>query len=164
MMVISAKEQDWSRSILADCSVDVRGRTIVVVEDDDDLRGVCSEFLRSRGLLVSACATLLDAFVTIEHRVPDIVLLDHELPDGSGFDLARWLRRRRDYDQVRVIAFSGRKAPADVDEALGAGCDAFVAKPSAPNELLAMIRSLLATPSASGIGSAGSSRILHATS
>lgn len=126
-------------------NADVRCRTAVVVDDDDELRFVCSEALRAGGFLVSECATLFEAFATLEERTPDIVLLDRELPDGSGLELARWLRRKTACSCVRIVAFSGRTSSFEANEALQAGCDAFVAKPCAPRILLENLESLLAT-------------------
>jgi DNA-binding response OmpR family regulator len=122
-----------------------RGRTIGVVEDDADMRFLCAEVLRASGFAVVEWATLSAAFAALEHGIPDALVLDRELPDGSGLDLARWLRRRRSFDAVRIIGFSGRKSPQEIEEALRAGCDAFVAKPCAPAVLVAKIEALLAT-------------------
>jgi DNA-binding response OmpR family regulator len=118
-----------------------RRPAIVLVEDDDALRLVSSEVLRAAGFDVLECPTLLAAFVAMKHRVPDILLQDRELPDGSGLDLARWVRRRSSFAGVRVIGFSARKSARDVEAALAAGCDAFVGKPCAPAKLVAVVHS-----------------------
>lgn len=112
---------------------------VVLVEDDDDLRLVSAEVLRAAAFDVLECPNLLAAFVAVKSRVPDILLLDRELPDGSGLDLARWVRRRSSFDGVRVVVYSGRKTARDVEAALAAGCDAFVGKPCSPQTLVAEI-------------------------
>lgn len=117
-----------------------RRPAVVLLEDDDDLRLVSAEVLRAAGFEVTECPTLVAAFVALRSGpVPDILLLDRELPDGSGLDLARWVRRRPSFDRVSVIGFSGRKTAGDVEAALAAGCDAFVGKPCAPATLVAKI-------------------------
>jgi two-component system cell cycle response regulator DivK len=139
-MRIPTKDRRRSSSAVLVRAARADGPSILLVEDDADQRSLCSEYLRSCGFLPIACATLEEAFALAKRRTPDIVLLDRELPDGSGFDLARWLRQHPTYDDVRIVAFSGRNAPADVEEALRAGCDAFVAKPCSPRTLLVALQ------------------------
>jgi DNA-binding response OmpR family regulator len=118
--------------------------TIVLVEDDEDVRFVCAEALRDRGFVVDECATLAAVRTVLAGALPDVLLLDRELPDGCGLDLARWLRARATYDGVRIVAFSGRTAPDEIEEAFNAGCDAFVAKPCTSSALGLEIERLLA--------------------
>jgi DNA-binding response OmpR family regulator len=113
---------------------------VLLVEDDDDIRFLSATVLRSAGFDVRECPTLESAYRAVEQHAPAVLVLDRELPDGSGLELARWIRSRESYDEVRVIAFSGRQSPSDVETALGAGCDAFVPKPCSPATLVAEIR------------------------
>jgi two-component system, cell cycle response regulator DivK len=119
---------------------------VVLLEDDDMMRVVSAEVLRAAGFEVLECPTLLEGFAALEKRIPDVVVLDRDLPDGNGLDLARWVRRRASLAGVRVIGFSGRKSAQDVEAALDAGCDAFVGKPCAPATLVAEIRRSSARP------------------
>jgi DNA-binding response OmpR family regulator len=112
------------------------GAVVVVLEDDDDLRVLCRDILASAGYEVVACATLEDAYQVLAELVPDIVLLDRELPDGDGLDLARWVRGFPPLDSVRLIGFSGLHSKTHVSAALEAGCHAFLAKPCAPDVLV----------------------------
>jgi DNA-binding response OmpR family regulator len=114
-------------------------RWIVFVEDDPDLRSLYGEVLRAAGFEVVECPTLESAFSALEVLRPDIVLLDRDLPDGSGLDLARWLRATPSRGGVRIVGFSGRSAPRDVEAAIAAGCDAFVEKPCTPEKLIAAL-------------------------
>jgi two-component system phosphate regulon response regulator PhoB len=113
------------------------GRTIVFVEDDGDLRSLYGDILRAAGFEVLECATLSEAFATLERVTPEILLLDYELPDGSGLDLARFLRLSPTHAGVRIVGFSGRSSARDIESALAAGCDTYVEKPCAPGALLA---------------------------
>jgi DNA-binding response OmpR family regulator len=120
---------------------------MVLVEDDEDLRFISVAVLRAAGFEVVECASLSEAFVALLHRIPEILLLDRELPDGSGLELARWVRARSSYDAVRIIGLSGTDGPADVQAALDAGCDSFVPKPCAPATLIAEIAAVSLTRS-----------------
>lgn len=144
--IVEAGEKDEANVSQRPARITKQARTIGIVEDDEDLRYLCAKVLRASGFTVIECATIAAAMVALEHRVPDAVLLDRELPDGSGLDLARSLRRQRSYDRVTIIGFSGRKSAREIEEALGAGCDAFVGKPCAPATLVAEIEGLLAAP------------------
>ncbi len=114
-------------------------RTVVLVDDDADLRFLCGEVLRAARFDVVECATLAAGFATLRKMVPEIVILDGDLPDGSGLDLARWMRARGAYDRTRIIGLSGRKGEHDIAAALAAGYNDFIGKPCAPGVLLAHI-------------------------
>jgi DNA-binding response OmpR family regulator len=136
-----------------------RGHTVVMVEDDEDLRFLCAEVLHRAGFDVVACATLAAAHTVLERAVPAVVLLDRELPDGSGLDLARWMRRRRIYDIVRILGFSARRSPEDIEGSLAAGCDAFVAKPCSPSVLVAEIAAVIKAGRARPLGAVDPSAV-----
>jgi DNA-binding response OmpR family regulator len=119
-----------------------RGPCVVHVEDDDDLRGLCGEILDEAGFTVVGCATLAAGRSAIIASVPDVLLVDRDLPDGSGLDLVRWLRGTPAYASIHVIVFSARKSREDVESAVSAGCDAFLGKPCAPDVLVETIEDL----------------------
>jgi two-component system phosphate regulon response regulator PhoB len=109
---------------------------VLVVDDDDDLRCVILDVLEEAGFDAIGCGDIATVLALLDGLVPQVVLLDRDLPDGSGLDFARWMRRRPLYDGVRIIGFSARTTPLEVDASLAAGCDAFVGKPCAPAALL----------------------------
>jgi DNA-binding response OmpR family regulator len=129
-----------SRTAVA-TSGDVRvfrgGRKVVVmVDDDSDVRATVALVLEDAGYEVVECADLASAFAVLPGIIPDVLLLDRELPDGSGLQLAAWMRRQCAFDEVRIVAFSGRDSWTDIEAAMSAGCDDFVAKPCRPEALL----------------------------
>jgi DNA-binding response OmpR family regulator len=115
-------------------------RTVVMVDDDDELRAILRDVLEDAGFEVLDCGSLAAAFALLSSVVPDVVLLDRDLPDGCGLDVARWMRRRGVFDDTRIIGLSGRHTPSDVEAARVAGCDAIVAKPCTSTGLVAEIR------------------------
>jgi len=108
-----------------------------VVEDDDSVRAAVRLTCESAGYRVSE----LDRGAPVVDRVqsfrPDIILLDLMLPDVSGFDVCRELRRRG--DQVPILILSARTEEIDVVVGLEIGADDYVQKPFRPRELLARI-------------------------
>jgi CheY-like chemotaxis protein len=97
--------------------------------------------LRSASLLEAR--TLRQARAILTEQPIDLVLLDVRLPDGSGLDLVREIKSR-DPD-LGVVVMSASVLPEEREEAIRAGCDAFVAKPYVPVELLATLHRILPT-------------------
>jgi len=112
---------------------------LVVVEDDDELREAVAIYLGKEGFDV---ATARSAAELAGIFSPDttLVLLDVNLPDDNGFELARALRRRSD---VGIIMITGRTDLVDTVVGLEIGADDYIAKPFKLRELLARIRAVL---------------------
>jgi DNA-binding response OmpR family regulator len=123
---------------------------VVHVEDDEDLRTLCGEILDEADFDVLSCATLMAGRIAIQARVPDVLLIDQDLPDGSGLDLVRWVRSIPAYARVQIVVFSARKKRVDVERALAAGCDAFLGKPCSPEMLVEAIETMLRPAPESG--------------
>jgi two-component system KDP operon response regulator KdpE len=102
---------------------------------------------RIRDATILEAASLGEARQFIANDGVEIVLLDVRLPDGDGLDLAREIASRGSSDaswaRPRMIVLSASVMPAQREEAIDAGCDAFLAKPFDTRELLRLIGSLL---------------------
>ena len=114
--------------------------TILVVDDDPDIRELLEDYLGDQGYKVVALATA-DAFrqALTEHE-PDVVLLDVGLPEEDGLSLARYVREHFD---VGIIMVSGAGETIDRIVGLEVGADDYLAKPFDPRELLARVKSVL---------------------
>jgi two-component system KDP operon response regulator KdpE len=130
-----------------------RGSLCIVILDDDPanrslIRAILSrcEDPGIRGATLLDAATLFDARALVSHRVVDVLLLDVHLPDGLGLDFAADLRRDRpdQADRPAILALTASVLPADQQAALDAGCDAFLPKPYAAQDLIRTIGQLLA--------------------
>lgn len=111
--------------------------SILVVEDDADLRDVLVHTLGTICRSVRTASTLSDAVRECTVRAPDLVLLDLGLPDGDGADL---LLRLRGITDVPIIVLSGRAEEEEKVALLDAGADDFIIKPCGAGELLARVR------------------------
>ena len=78
---------------------------VLVVEDEVDYRDIVCEFLTSAGYEVTAVGDVAGARAAVERRRPDVAILDLQLPDGTGFDVAAVLKALP--DGVPIIACSG---------------------------------------------------------
>lgn len=119
---------------------DAGARSILLVEDDDEIAGLMRDFLEAEGFHVRHAATGRDATDELERARPDCVLLDVMLPDESGFEICRRLRRDSD---VPVLFLSARDGDADKIRGLGLGGDDYVVKSATPGEVVARIKAVL---------------------
>lgn len=113
---------------------------LLLLEDDSLLGEGLRDYLRAEGHVVEWCTHLRSA-QALEHEPFDALLVDWQLPDGSGVD---WIRARRAVGDVRpVLLLTARDRLADRIRGLDSGADDYLVKPFAPEELLARLRAVL---------------------
>jgi two-component system response regulator MprA len=117
------------------------GQTIMVVEDDDELRGVLTRGLREEGFAADAVATGADLLDRVNRSIPDAFVIDIGLPDSDGRDLCQVLRARG--VQAPVLFLTARDALVDRIAGFDAGGDDYLAKPFEFVELVARLQALL---------------------
>jgi two-component system, OmpR family, torCAD operon response regulator TorR len=110
---------------------------LLLIEDDPAQRLLLAAYLRQDGFRVLEAGNLAQGRALLQAGPPDLVLLDLNLPDGDGLELARELLRR----DILVIIVTSR--PQDRIPALELGADDYLDKPYQPRELLARVRNLL---------------------
>ena len=108
------------------------GRRVLLVEDNDDLRDMTCALLQSRGCTVMTAADGRSALALAERQRPDVAFVDIDLPDISGYEVARKLAGR---GGIRLVAVTGYGQPDDVRRALAAGFDLHLKKPVRLDEL-----------------------------
>ncbi|GAA0252724.1 response regulator transcription factor [Cryptosporangium japonicum] len=114
---------------------------LLVVDDDDTVRGLLADALRYAGYDVTAVATGADAIDAARHDPPDLVVLDVMLPGMDGFDVVRHLRTATDH--VPVLFLSARDDYSAKVDGLTLGGDDYVTKPFHLPELIARIEAIL---------------------
>ena len=117
------------------------GQAILIVEDDDELRGVLARGLREEGFSVEGVATGADLLDRIDRTAADALVIDIGLPDTDGRDLCQALRARG--IQTPVLFLTARDALVDRISGFDAGGDDYLAKPFAFVELVARLQALL---------------------
>ena len=120
--------------------MDVRKRTILLVEDEDSIAAPLAEALEREGFATHHVATAGEALELARRAEPDVVLLDIMLPDGSGLDVCRELRQE---SRVPIIMLTARGDEADRVVGLELGADDYVPKPFSAREVVARIRAVL---------------------
>lgn len=113
---------------------------LLVVEDDPSIRESLDDFFTDREWLVKACADVQSANAALEQHRFHMVLLDLRLPDGSGLDILR--RMRKDGDKTPVIVLTAHGETDQRVLGLQAGADDYVVKPFSVHELDARIQAI----------------------
>ena len=119
---------------------------VVVVEDDRDIREMVCRSLAQGEMRTVACGNMREARHTLESLTPDCMVIDWMLPDGSGIELIRWLRRSERFKQVPVLMLTARAQESDLINGLDSGADDYLTKPMSLRELNARVRALLRRP------------------
>jgi two-component system cell cycle response regulator DivK len=113
---------------------------VLLVEDHADTRELFVLFLSSHGFTVDTACDGSQAVDRAAVSVPDVVVLDMELPGMDGWVAARYLRAQPATRRTPIVAVSAHAYAEDEARAHDVGCDAFVAKPCDPPDLLRAIR------------------------
>jgi len=113
---------------------------ILMIDDDDRLAGMVSDYLGGAGFRLTIAGTARDGEALLKRESFDAVILDLMLPDADGLDLCRRLRASTD---VPILMLTARGEPMDRVVGLEIGADDYLAKPFEVPELLARIEALL---------------------
>lgn len=125
-------------------------RRVLIVEDEAPIRQMIAFNLKRAGFDVDEAADCATARSRIADRQPDLVLLDWMLPDASGIELVRSLRREDCSRELPVIMLTARAEERDKVTGLEGGADDYITKPFSGRELLARINALLRRASPAG--------------
>lgn len=117
--------------------------SILVVDDERDIRELIEYNLTKAGYRVQAAATGEECLDIVSKTPPDLLLLDLMLPGINGLDVCRTLKRDPQLGSLPVIMISARGEESDVVIGLELGADDYVAKPFSPRVLLARVKSVL---------------------
>ena len=122
------------------------------MEDERAITEPLAEALEREGFNAAVAGTAAEAIEVAGGRDPDLVLLDIGLPDGSGLDVCRELRKA---SEVPIIMLTARGSEADRVAGLELGADDYIVKPFSAREVMARVRAVLrrAAPSPTADGS-----------
>ena len=118
---------------------------ILYVEDNPDNMHLIQKVLTVRGYEVYGAVNGLDGVSMAEDLKPDMILLDINLPDIDGYEVARRIRKSLETSlhSVTIIAITANVLKGDAEKALAAGCDAYMPKPINIHELWARVETYL---------------------
>ncbi len=144
---------------------------IIVVDDEQPAREMVGDYLRMHGFTVSLCDGGASLRQSIAQQLPDLIVLDLNMPEEDGLSIIRDLKQRT---SVPIIMLTATASPIDRVVGLELGADDYVTKPCELRELLARIRSVLrrsthgqsgaaAAPSITASGNGNSARVRFGT-
>ena len=116
---------------------------IYIVEDDENIREIETIALKNSNYMVCAFEKAKDFYKKLEDIMPDLVLLDVMLPDESGYDIVRKLRKDPTTRQLPIIMVTAKTAEMDKINGLTLGADDYIEKPFEPLELMARVKAQL---------------------
>lgn len=118
-------------------------KRLLVVDDDPGLLLAVSETLRSEGYDVATARRGADALVQVAQALPDLIVSDIRMPGMDGYQLARNLRSNARTRLVPIVFLTAKDETADRIEGFRSGVDAYITKPFEPDELVAVVASIL---------------------
>lgn len=114
---------------------------IFYLEDDETIAMTVKEYLSGKGFTVFLFGTLEEGRKELERRMPGLVLIDWNMPDGGGADFCKWMRSR--WKELPIILLTVRDDTRDIVSGFGNGADDYVTKPFALEVLYSRIEALL---------------------
>lgn len=116
---------------------------IYIVEDDESIREIESIALKNSNYIVSAFENAKEFYKKLDELVPDLILLDVMLPDESGYDIVRKLRKRPATQDIPIIMVTAKTTEMDMIKGLDGGADDYIKKPFSIMELITRVKALL---------------------
>ena len=116
---------------------------IYIVEDDESIREIEEFALMNAGHKVVGFADAKSFYKKMEDVFPDLILLDVMLPDESGYDIVRKIRKNADVKRVPVIMVTAKTTELDLVRGLEDGADDYIKKPFSVMELITRVKALL---------------------
>lgn len=113
---------------------------ILIAEDDRDIRDLLRLYLEGEGYRVLEAENGAQALILAREQAPDMAILDVMMPEMSGFELTRALRR---YSEIPILILSARSQDNDKILGLNLGADDYIAKPFNPVEIVARVKAQL---------------------
>ncbi|MCK6538971.1 MAG: PAS domain S-box protein [Anaerolineales bacterium] len=119
-------------------------RTILLVEDTEDVIVLIGDYLEHAGYKVEVARNGLDGIAQARKVRPDLILMDIQMPDMDGLEATRQLRTEGGFERTPIIALTALAMPGDRDRALAAGMDEYISKPINLKSMLKVIQRFLA--------------------
>jgi two-component system, cell cycle response regulator DivK len=115
-------------------------KRILIVEDQEDLRGVLRDLFTKSDFIVIEAADGAAGIAQAKSNRPDVILMDIQMPIVDGYEATRQIKADPSLAQIPIVAISSFAMKGDEEKARAAGCDRYVTKPYSPIELLRIIR------------------------
>jgi len=132
-------------------------KSVIIVEDEPETADMFAEMMRLNGFQVRKSSAGRLAMSMIAHEKPNAVLLDVMMPDISGLEVLRFMKRDPNLSDIPVVIVSAKSQFTDIQEGLEAGARVYLTKPVAYPELISAVKNALdnINPSLEGVSEQG---------
>ena len=117
---------------------------VLIVEDHEDNRAILRDLLTNAGYDLIEATNGEEGVALAESMRPDLIIMDVQLPVIDGYEATRRIKSNAELKAIPVIAVTSYALSGEEARAKAVGCDAYVAKPFSPRQILAKIRKYLA--------------------
>jgi two-component system cell cycle response regulator DivK len=123
--------------------LDVMAKKILVVEDNELNMKLFHDLLESQGYEILQTQEGMSALKIAREEVPDLILMDIQLPEVSGMEVAKWIKEDENLKHIPIIAVTAFAMNGDEEKIREGGCEAYVAKPIPVNDFLSTVKKFL---------------------
>jgi DNA-binding response OmpR family regulator len=123
-------------------------KTVMIIEDETDAAELFGEMMRVNGFRVIKMFSSTPALAIIAQEKPDVILLDIMMPDISGLEVLRYMRREPELAQIPVIVVSAKSMPNDIKVGFEAGASMYLTKPVGFQDLKNAVEKVLSNHTA----------------
>jgi two-component system cell cycle response regulator DivK len=118
-------------------------KRILIIEDNDDNMYLMKFILEQNNFMVIIASTGSEGFEKTLSEIPDLILMDIQLPDINGLEVTRMIRQHEASRKIPVVAISSYAMTGDKQRALDAGCSGYIEKPIDPETIINSISDYL---------------------
>jgi CheY-like chemotaxis protein len=104
-------------------------KTVLIIEDEEDAAELFAEMMRVSGFRVVKTSKSRPAISLMSSEKPDVILLDIMMPEISGLDILRQMRREPELANIPVIVVTAKSMPSDIKNGMEAGASTYLTKP-----------------------------------
>jgi CheY-like chemotaxis protein len=104
-------------------------KTVLIIEDEEDAAELFAEMMRVSGFRVVKTSSSTPAIALMTAEKPDVIILDIMMPEISGLDILRQMRREPELANIPVVVVSAKSMPADIKNGMEAGASTYLTKP-----------------------------------
>ena len=125
------------------CCLDSMAKKILIVEDNELNMKLFHDLLEAQGYDILQTQDGMAALKIAREEVPDLILMDIQLPEVSGLEVAKWIKEDDNLAHVPIIAVTAFAMKGDEEKIRQGGCEAYIAKPISVNNFLLTVQKFL---------------------
>jgi CheY-like chemotaxis protein len=145
-IITSLSAATWTRFVRFDgvrTRMTANGKTVLLVEDNEDNRIVYSTILRHFGYSVTEALNGEEGIAKARSEKPDLILMDISIPVIDGWEATQVLKHDPQTREIPIIALTAHALASDREKAMEVGCDGYLAKPCEPRAVVAEVQRFL---------------------